>query len=121
MHPDGSGDMRSHFVALALDAWKISRLLDRVLDRIDAEEARKYVNQLRFTLKSIDGTLAAAGYRLVMLDGQPYDEGMAVTPLNAGDFGAEEALVIEQTIEPIVMGAEGVVRAGAVLLAKGAP
>lgn len=111
--------MRGAVVALALDAWKLARMLQRVLARLEEEEARRYANQARFLLRSLDGTLTAAGYRLVELDGQPYDAGMAVTPLNAGDFDPGDTLFVEQMVEPVIMGPAGVVRAGTVLLAKG--
>lgn len=34
--------------------------------------------------------------RLVNLEGQPYDPGMAASALNASDFGPEDHLLIEQ-------------------------
>lgn len=44
---------------------------------------------------------------------------MAVTPLNIEDFAPDDLLIIEQMIEPIIMGPEGVLRTGTVILRKG--
>ena len=41
---------------------------------------------------------------------------MAVTPLNIADFGPDDMLVVEQMMEPILMGPEGIVKSGTVLL-----
>ena len=52
------------------------------------------------------------------LEGQSYDPGMAVSALNIADFGPDDVLIIDQTVEPIVMGPDGLVRGGTVMLAK---
>ena len=52
------------------------------------------------------------------VEGQAYDPGVAASALNIGDFGAEDVLVVEQMIEPIIMGSEGLVRRGTVMLKK---
>ncbi len=52
------------------------------------------------------------------LEGQDYDLGMAASALNIGDYGTDEQLYVEQMVEPILMGANGVVKAGTMLLAS---
>jgi hypothetical protein len=52
------------------------------------------------------------------LEGQKYDPGVAATALNISDFGPDDELVIEQMVEPIVMGSEGIIRPGTVLLKR---
>jgi hypothetical protein len=103
-------------VDLAVDAWKFARLFERVLARLDAGEQARYLNQVRFLLKRIDAAAASAGARLVSIEGEPFEPGQAATPLNLADFAPDEALVVEQMLEPIVMGREGVLRMGTVLL-----
>lgn len=41
---------------------------------------------------------------------------MAVSALNLGDFGPDEALAVDQMLEPVIMGPTGLRRAGTVLL-----
>jgi hypothetical protein len=81
-------------------------------------EQQRYNNQFKYYLKALEETLATVGLRLVNLEGQPYDAGMAVSAINAGDFGADDALVVEQMLEPVVMGSEGLVKSGLVILGK---
>ncbi len=43
---------------------------------------------------------------------------MAATALNVADFGPEDELFVDQMIEPVVMGADGVRRTGTMMLRK---
>jgi hypothetical protein len=105
-------------IDLAVESWRFARLFERVLGKLDAGEQTRYVNQLRYYLKRLEEGLAAAGLRLVNVEGQLYDPGLAATALNIADFEADDALLIDQMVEPIIMGPEGLVRAGTVLLRK---
>ena len=71
-----------------------------------------------YFLKKIEDGLDAFGLRIVSLEGQPYDPGMAVSALNIADFEPEDPLIVDQMVEPVVMGPEGLVRGGTVMLAK---
>ena len=44
---------------------------------------------------------------------------MAATPLNIEEFEPEDALIVDQMLEPIIMGPNGVIRTGTVTLRKG--
>ena len=103
---------------LAAEGWRFARLFSRVLEKLDAGEAPRYANQLRYFVKRIEESLASANMRLVNLEGHPYDPGIAATALNIADFGPEDKLYIDQMLEPIVMGPEGIVKSGTVLLKK---
>jgi hypothetical protein len=48
----------------------------------------------------------------------PVQVGMAASALNIGDFGPDDALLVDQMVEPIIMGPEGLVRSGTVMLRK---
>ena len=74
-------------IDLAVDAWKLARLFERVVAR------------------------------LVSIEGQPFQPGQAATPLNLDEFAQDDALVVAQMLEPIVMGPDGVLRMGTMLLA----
>jgi hypothetical protein len=103
-------------IDLAVDAWKFARLFERVVARLDAGEQARYINQVRFLLKRIDAAIDSAGARLVSIEGLPFEPGQAATPLNLADFDEGEPLVVAQMLEPIVMGPEGVLRMGTMLL-----
>lgn len=111
-----AADLRQPLIEIVIESWRLAKLFQRVLGKLEATESNRYINQIRYFQKRVDDTLALTGMRLVSLEGLPYDPGMAVTPLNIADFGPEDALVVEQMMEPILMGQDGVVKSGTVLL-----
>ena len=103
---------------LAVEGWRIARLFSRVLTKLDAGEGARYANQVRYFIKRVEGSLEAAGLRLVNLEGQPYETGLPATALNIEDFAPEDQLYVDQVLEPVVMGPQGVVKTGTVTLRK---
>jgi hypothetical protein len=103
---------------LAIEGWRFGKLFARMLSRMEVTEANRYSNQLRYFLKQVDENLASAGMKLVSIEGQPFDPGIAASALNIADFGPDDHLVVEQMVEPIVMGPNGLIRPGTILLAK---
>ncbi|QBB70535.1 hypothetical protein ELE36_09260 [Pseudolysobacter antarcticus] len=103
---------------LAIDSWKFARLFSRVLTKLEAGEHNRFANQLLYFQRRIDSTLSAIGARLESLEGLPFEAGMAASPLNLQDFQDGDLLVIDQMLEPIVMGPEGVLRMGTLMLRK---
>ena len=103
---------------LVIESWRFSRLFEKLLSKLDAGESHKYINQFKYYLNQLEGNLEKIGCKLAKLEGQPFNVGMAVTPLNLEDFEPNDPLIIEQMIEPIIMGPEGVLRTGTVILRK---
>jgi hypothetical protein len=56
--------------------------------------------------------------RIVNVEGAPFDPGMAATPINIDEFKPHDVLVVDQMLEPIIMGPEGIVMTGTVTLRK---
>jgi hypothetical protein len=105
-------------IDVSVESWRFAKVFGRLLEKLDAGEAPRYANQARYFLKKIDDGLNAFGLRIVTLEGQAYDPGMAVTALNIADFGPDDFLVVDQMVEPVVMGPAGLVRGGIVMLEK---
>ena len=105
-------------IDISVESWRFSRLFARLISKLDAGEGARYTSQYRYYLKRLEETLEGAGLTLVNVEGQPYDPGVAATALNIGDFGPDDVLAVEQMIEPIIMGSEGLVRGGTVMLRK---
>ena len=55
---------------------------------------------------------------LVNVEGQSFDPGIAATALNIDEFEKNDKLIVEQMLEPIIMGPEGLLRSGTVMLRK---
>jgi len=114
----GGNPERKILIDVSVEGWRFARVFGRLLGKLDAGEAPRHANQARYFLKKIDDGLELFGLRIVSLEGQPYDPGMAVSALNVADFGPDDLLVVDQMVEPVVMGPEGLVRGGTVMLAK---
>jgi hypothetical protein len=113
-----SAQLERSLIDIAVESWRFSRLFARLVGRLDAGESSRYVNQLRYFQKKLEESLEASGLRLVNVEGQPFDPGMAASALNIGDFGPDDVLVVEQMVEPIIMSPEGLRKQGTVMLGK---
>ncbi|WP_223521775.1 hypothetical protein [Pseudomonas sp. GL-B-19] len=105
-------------IHMAVESWRFSRLFSRVVNKLDAGEAGRYVNQLRYFQKKVEENLDASGLKLVNVEGEPFDPGMAASALNIGDFGPDDQLLVDHMVEPIIMGPEGLRKQGTVMLRK---
>lgn len=115
----GSPDqIEKSLIDMAIESWKFSKLFGRIVNKLDAGEASRYTNQLRYFQKRVEENLEVAGFKLVTVEGQPYDPGMAASALNIGDFGEADALLVDQMVEPIIMGPNGLKKEGTVMLRK---
>lgn len=113
-----AGDTRQILIDVSIESWRFAKLFARVLSKLDAGETQRHAGQLRYFLKKLDDSLDSAGLKMVNLEGHPYDPGMAASPLNIADFGPDDRLYVDQMVEPIVMGQEGLVKAGTLMLVK---
>jgi hypothetical protein len=105
-------------IALAVESWRFSRAFARLARKLEVADASRYASQFDYFQKAIGENLQAAAMTLVNLEGQEFDPGMAVTAVNLNDFAAADRLLVDQMIEPIVMGREGLLRQGIVMLTK---
>lgn len=113
-----SETLEKALIDITVESWRFSRLFARLLTKLDAGESSRYVNQYRYYQKRLAESLSSAGFSLVNLEGEPYDPGVAATALNLGDFGPDDVLLVDQMVEPIIMGANGLVKSGTVMLRK---
>jgi hypothetical protein len=108
----------SALIEMAVESWRFSRVFLRLISKLDAGEGTRYVNQLRYFQKRIEESLDQVGLKLVNVEGQYFDTGVAATALNVADFSPDDRLIINQMIEPIIMGNEGLKRQGTVMVGK---
>jgi hypothetical protein len=105
-------------IDMAVESWRFARLFSRLVSKLDAGEGSRYVNQLRYFQKKLEDSLEASGMKIVNVEGQPFDPGIAASAINIGDFGPDDLLLVDQMVEPIIMGAEGLRKQGTVMLRK---
>jgi len=105
-------------IKMAVESWRIGRVFDRMLIKLDAGEQNRYQSQLRWFFKKVEESLEVAGLRIVNVEGYPFDPGIAATALNIEEFDTNDTLIVDQMLEPIIMGKEGLVKTGTVTLRK---
>lgn len=110
--------MQDSLMIIAMEAWRFGKVFERVLMKLDAGEQNRYVGQLRWFIKKIEESMAEAELRIVNVEGHPFDPGIAATPLNIEDFDAADSLVVDQMLEPIIMGKDGILKTGTITLRK---
>ena len=115
---ESSEQMEQSLIDIAVESWRFSRLFRNVINKLDAGDSGRYVNQLHYFQKKVEESLNSSGLKLVNIEGQPYDVGMAASALNLGDFGPHDVLIVEQMVEPIIMGQNGLRKQGTVMLKK---
>ncbi|WP_308340197.1 hypothetical protein, partial [Thiolapillus sp.] len=114
-------NMREAVITMAVESWRFGRVFDRLLLKLDAGEQTRYKSQFRWFIKKVEETLEQADLKIVNVEGHTFDPGMAATPLNIEEFDTKDALVVDQMLEPIIMGKEGLVKTGTVTLRKVEP
>lgn len=110
--------MEQSLIIIAVESWRFSRMFGKVITKLDAGESGRYINQLRYFQKKVAESLDSNGLKLVNVEGQPYDAGMAASALNITDFDDDDVLIVDQMIEPIIMGQHGLRKQGIVMLRK---
>jgi hypothetical protein len=111
-------ELQQAIVSMAVESWRFGTVFGRVLPKLDAGEQSRYQGQLRWFLKKVEESLAQVGLVIVNVEGHPFDPGIAATPLNLEDFEPTDLLIVDRMIEPLIMGEEGVVRAGVITVRR---
>ena len=105
-------------ISMAVESWRFGRVFDRLLLKLDAGEQNRYKSHFRWFIKKVEEALDQVDLRIVNVEGHAFDPGMAATPLNIEEFDAKDNLMVDQMLEPIIMGKEGLVKTGIVTLRK---
>ena len=105
-------------ISLAIESWRFAKVFERGITQLNAARAKRHTSQLQLFLKKTEESLEDVGLRIVNVEGQPYDPGMAATPLNIEDFEPEDHLVVDQMLEPIIMDGGSLAQAGTVTLRR---
>jgi hypothetical protein len=105
-------------INMSIESWRFSKVFSRLIHKLDAGEQARYQGQLRWFVKKIEEALDESELKIVNVEGQQFDPGMAATPLNIEEFEPNDTLVVDQMLEPIIMGNQGLIKTGTVTLRK---
>lgn len=102
-----------------VEDFRFRRSFLSAINKLYPEEAKKYESSYVFHQNKIIELSKKAKLQLVTFDGQEYNEGLPVTPLNADEFSSVDNLVVFQTIEPTIVTNNGdIVHQGTIILAE---
>lgn len=116
MDEESAGD--TALVNLATESYRLIKTFERLSEKLDETDNRRFVNRSTFFRRVLDESLAANGLRLH----EPkvntlFDIGMPVTAVNLEDFADEANLKIDSILEPVVLDASGaIIKSGLVTL-----
>lgn len=110
--------LKDNLVSIASELFRFEKVFKKAIGKLEIEDQNKYVSQFAWFEKKVIKALDESGSHLVNIEGQIYDPGMAVTPLNIEDFETDDVLYVVQMMEPIIMNDDGVVKTGTVILGR---
>lgn len=110
--------LQESLVSIASETFRFQRVFEKAISKLEADEKAKYISQFAWFSKKVTKALEEAEIRVLNLEGQIYDPGMSVTPLNLDDFAVDDLLYVAQMIEPIIMQDDTVKRPGTVILGR---
>ena len=103
-------------IRIASETYRFRKVFHKVLSQLDAVSANKYLSQYAWFEKSVQKALSESGLEIVEMQGQMYDPGMPLTPINLDDFPPDEPLYIQQMMEPVIMRDGSVLKTGTAIL-----
>lgn len=110
--------LKESIIAIASEMFRFQHVFEKAISKLDVLEQKKYLSQYTWFSKRVYKAVADAGLQLICLDGELYDPGMAITPLNIEDFDTEDVLFVAQTLEPIIMQDSKVIKSGTAILGR---
>lgn len=113
-----TNNLLNSLITIASELFRFQSVFEKAISKLEMDEQNKYLSQYKWFSKKVYKALDDANLKLLSLEGQLYDPGMAVTPLNIDDFETEDRLYVLQTIEPIIMQNDKVFKTGTVILGR---
>ena len=109
-------DNKTQLAKMAVDFWKLAASFESHLQNSDEDARTRGQAQLRFSRRRLEAILDESGLTLSCYDGEEFTASLPVTAINADDFPGHEKYLVEATIEPTVIAAEGTVLTGKVTI-----
>jgi hypothetical protein len=114
-----TGAPEDAFSKLAVEHWRLIRVLTRLVDRLPQESQARVAAQARFAGSQLEVLVKDQGLTLATFEGRRFEPSLPVRAVNAEDFAGATTLLVSETVEPAVMADGRVVQLGKVLLSEG--
>lgn len=109
-------DAIESLINISVECIRIVSVIRRMADKLSVKDRMRMENRANWLTSVTKNELERVGLTIIDHEGQIYETGMAVTPINLEDFEPGLELVVETTLEPLIMGPTGVLRQGKVML-----
>ena len=103
---------------LAVEYWKLLRVLDRALDSIPEERRERYASQGRYAAGRLDDLLKERKMSVQSFDGMDFEINLPASAVNGDEFPNRTDVVVARTIEPAVIADMRPILMGKVYLAS---
>lgn len=107
------------YAKLAVEHWRLIRVLTRLVDRLPLESQARVAAQARFASAQLDSAVSDHGLSLTTFDGRLFEPSLPVTAVNAEDYPGLADLVVSETVEPTVIADGRVIQLGKVIVSPG--
>jgi hypothetical protein len=106
------------FAQLAIEQWKLVRLLERLIPNLPEEMRARVAAQARFAGRQLGGITASCDVLLTTFEEQAFEPSLPLVAVNAEDFIPGKPLIVSDTLEPAVVRDGRIVQMGKVALAS---
>jgi hypothetical protein len=103
---------------LAVEYWKLLRVLERALDSVPEDRRERYASQGRYAAERLDELLRDCKMSVQSFDGMDFEVNLPVSPVNGDEFQGRVDVVVARTIEPAIIADMRPVLMGKVYLAS---
>jgi hypothetical protein len=103
---------------LAVEYWKLLRVLERALDSVPEDRRERYASQGRYAAERLDELLRDRKMSVQSFDGMDFEVNLPVSPVNGDEFQGRVDVVVARTIEPAIIADMRPVLMGKVYLAS---
>lgn len=110
--------LQSSLITIASELFRFQKVFEKAISKLNVDERSRYLSQYAWFSKRVLSAMEEANLKLLNVEGQEYNAGMAVTPLNIDDFNSEDQLYVLQMLEPIIMQNDDVFKPGTVILGR---
>ena len=103
---------------LAVEYWKLLRLLERALEGVPEDRRERYASQGRYAAGRLDELLKEREMSVQSFDGMDFEINLPASAVNGDEFPGREDVVVARTIEPAVIADMRPILMGKVYLAS---
>jgi hypothetical protein len=111
-------DSEENTARLAVEYWKLLRVLERALDSVPEDRRERYASQGRYAAERLDELLRDRKMSIQSFDGMDFEVNLPVSPVNGDEFQGRVDVVVARTIEPAIIADMRPVLMGKVYLAS---